>query len=187
MAANQNKKTKRLFIGTFVNRENFEFLYPEIKTDFNKVLSGKWVELENLHYTYKFLGAVEESIIPDIKGVLTDYLRVFKSTLEFRGIGVFPNPSDAKVLWLGLYNPDRLVFDIAQAIDEKMSTIGFRPERRRFLPHVTLNRIKKSLSSGFVDILNDYKTLKADPMTQFSVNLIESQLTPKGPIYSIVE
>jgi len=186
MAENEIK-TKRLFIGTFIDRKIFDPIYPEIQNDFSSVISGKWVEPENLHFTYKFLGAVEETKIPEIEDALSDYLITFNSSFEFNKIGVFPNPREANILWLGLFNPDRKVFDIADGIDENMKTIGFKPERRKFLPHVTLIRIKKSLSSGFIDILKEYNRLDIPPMESFSVNLIESQLTPKGPIYTIIK
>lgn len=186
MKKNEEKK-KRLFLGTFVKHENLENVYSEIQNDFSKVISGKWVERENLHFTYKFLGAVEESKIKDITSVLTPYLRVYESMLEFRGLGVFPHPKNPRLLWLGLYNPDRAVFEAAMGIDEEMSKIGFPPEKRKFLPHVTLVRIKRSLSTGFLDILREYKKIEAEPMKNFSINLIESKLTPEGPIYSIIK
>lgn len=182
-----NNKTKRLFIGTFIKYNNFANLYPEIQEDFKKIISGKWVEPENMHFTYKFLGAVDENKIPEITSTLDSYLRVYESKLEFRGLGVFPHPKSPRILWLGLYNPDRSVFDAAMGIDEKMAKIGFSPEKRKFLPHVTLVRVKKSLSTGFLDILREYKNIEAEPMDQFSINLIESKLTPEGPIYSIIK
>jgi RNA 2',3'-cyclic 3'-phosphodiesterase len=182
-----DKKTKRLFIGTFIDRQIFAPIYSEIQKDFNKVISGKWVEQENLHFTYKFLGAVEETEIPQIEELLSDYLRTYDSVFEFNRLGVFPNIKEPRVLWLGLFNPDRVVFDISSGIDEKMKSIGFKPERRKFLPHVTLIRIKKSLNTGFVDILKDYNRIDLPPMTSFSVNLIESKLTSEGPIYTIIK
>jgi 2'-5' RNA ligase len=180
-------KTKRLFIATFVDRTLLDPIYPEIQNDFGKVVSGKWVEPENLHFTYKFLGSVDENKIPRILDAISDYLRVFESSFEFSKVGVFPKPNEAQILWLGLFNPDRKVFDIAQGIDEEMKKIGFRTERRKFLPHVTLVRIKKTTNSGFIDVLKEYKRLSIPPMESFSVNLVESQLTSKGPIYTIIK
>jgi len=179
--------TKRLFIATFVERALLDPIYPEIQNDFSKVVSGKWVEPENLHFTYKFLGSVDEKRIPRILDTISNYLQVFESSFEFNKIGVFPNPKEAQILWLGLFNPDRKVFEIAQGIDDNMKKIGFRPEKRKFLPHVTLVRIKKTTNSGFIDVLKDYNRLKIPPMKSFAVNLVESKLTSNGPIYTIIK
>ena len=51
-------KTHRLFLGTFIDQHIFKDIYDEIYNDFDGPEGGKWVEAQNLHFTYKFIGDV---------------------------------------------------------------------------------------------------------------------------------
>jgi 2'-5' RNA ligase len=174
---------KRLFIGTFVNRELFGDRYVDLHEDFSETCSGKWVEPSNLHFTYAFLGEVSESLIPEIKGALKDYLGHFNSELVINGLGVFPNPRSPRVLHAEVYNPDKTVFDAQKNISEILAGFGFEPEERKYTPHVTLCRIKTYRNPAFKDLLDSYRNFNIGKMPGFDINLIESRLRPEGPVY----
>ena len=75
-------ETKRLFLGTFVDNTLFAPVYKTMIDDFSEVCTGKWTEIENLHFTYKFLGNVDVERIPEIRNAIRPILREFKSTLS---------------------------------------------------------------------------------------------------------
>jgi 2'-5' RNA ligase len=177
---------KRLFIGTHVDDSLFEFLYKGIQDDFNPVCTGKWVENENLHFTYKFLGNVEDNKIPEIMNLLKEELTTFNSSLIFKGLGSFPDTKKPNILFCRIFNPNKQIFQLQESIDDKLATLGFEKERRRFKAHLTLRRIK-TYTKNFENILSFYKDFEIGEMQSFSVNLIESTLTPQGPIYKILE
>ena len=52
-------QTKRLFTGTYIDKEIFEDIYEDMLEDFKGITTGKWVEPENLHFTYHFIGDFE--------------------------------------------------------------------------------------------------------------------------------
>ena len=64
--------------------------------------------------------------------------------LSVRGLGAFPSPGRARVLWAGLDDPgDRLaglVADLESGLAEE-----FRAELRRFHPHLTVARAEPPL------------------------------------------
>ncbi len=177
---------KRLFIGSFIDRSIFEYEFEELNADFQNICKGKWVEPENLHFTYKFLGDTDEGLIPSIKeslhGTLTDY----HSRLDFAGLGVFPSAQKARVLVVKIFNADKTVFSIQKNIEKKMKSFGFQPEKRNFKPHLTLMRIKSARTAALKAALLKYQNKVFDSMESFSVNLIESSLTPSGPVYKII-
>jgi len=177
---------KRLFIGTFIDTSLFEPLYKEIKEDFNNACTGKWVETENLHFTYKFLGDVEEKNIPEIKESIQDFLNTYNSSLTLKGLGTFPNPNRPGVLFAKIINPDNVIKDNQRLIDIELAKFGFEKEKRKYAPHLTLRRIKTS-TSYFKDILFDYQNVNMGTMTKFSINLIESRLNNQGPVYNILQ
>lgn len=177
--------TKRLFIGTFIDTSIIKYYYPSLKQDFDAVSKGKWVELENLHFTYKFIGDVDYEKINFIKDSFHDLLRTYESNIELRGLSVFPNPNIPKVLFVNIYNRDNQVFKIFKEVEKRAVELGYKKERGRYKPHLTLKRIRTN-QRAFGQILSEYRNIEVGKMKQFSVSLIESELTRKGPIYKIL-
>jgi RNA 2',3'-cyclic 3'-phosphodiesterase len=177
-------QTKRLFFGTFIDSTIFQYIFEELQSEFSSVTQGKWVEPDNLHFTYQFLGDTDVSIIPEIKYNLGNYLKTHNSGLLIQGLGVFPKIKRANVLFTNIYCMDKIIFEIQKQIEKVMQKFGFQPEKREFTPHLTLQRIKKSDTSELKILLDKYKSHKFGYLDSFSVDLIESKLTPKGPIYS---
>ncbi len=174
---------KRLFVGTLTDIEQVSDIRKEVEA---LGIEGKWVEKENLHFTYRFLGSVEEDRISQIAGMLRLRLKGASApTVTYRGLGVFPSLKAPKVLWIGLESDG--LSDIKERIDKALAPFGFPPEGK-FTPHLTLLRIKKmrrrTKFSRFIERMKDF-TFKVEK--EFVVSLIESRLTPEGPVYSVVE
>lgn len=69
------QNTKRLFIGLSTNNTVIPQVYQQIREEFANSLYGKWVELQNLHITLKFLGDTDSSLIPEMLSALDGILR----------------------------------------------------------------------------------------------------------------
>lgn len=179
-------ETKRLFIGTFIDSYLFKNKYEELQQNFNECCGGKWVEPNNLHFTYQFLGDVEAKLIPVIKSSLADCLVEYNSNLKFKGIFALPKPSFPRVLYVKIINDDQKVINIQKKMEKIMTANDFQPETRVFIPHVTLLRIKQFERYKFVQMVEDFKFYEIGDMRQFKIDLIESQLTKEGPIYNII-
>ncbi|MFP4526973.1 MAG: RNA 2',3'-cyclic phosphodiesterase [Candidatus Kapaibacterium sp.] len=177
---------KRLFTGIFIDCGIFEDIYPEIKSDFEPAVSGKWVEPDNLHFTLKFLGDTDVEIIDDIKESLADLTAEINSPLFLKGMRAFPNLKRPRVLVVPVFNPDRELFRIHADMESRLEQFGFERERRKFQPHMTLMRIKSFADDVFQDIAKKYSAFEFGEMTHFRVNLIESHLSKSGPTYKII-
>jgi RNA 2',3'-cyclic 3'-phosphodiesterase len=177
---------KRLFIGTFIKSEKFYEGYKKIVADFSPHCFGKWVEIENLHFTYKFLGDIEIEKIPDIIRSLYEQLKTHDSSFTLKGLGVFPNPKNPRVFFVNILNNDRKIFGIYKSIESSLFKLGFEKEKRAFKPHLSLQRVK-SVTPDFQKTLQKFRNIDFDLVQNFSVNLVESQLTQKGPIYTILK
>ena len=66
-------------------------------------VDASWPRPEGIHLTLKFLGEVSEERVPQILQALALAL---SGTERFRlgveGVGTFPNPASARVVWLGI-------------------------------------------------------------------------------------
>ena len=152
-----------------------------------------WVRAEGMHLTLKFLGEVSPSRLPEIetalsraaKGLPAGQAGTGSLKITVRGLGVFPNPKNPRVIWLGIEPEDDRLLRLYERIDRAMAPLGFRPENREFHPHLTLGRVKSS--RGGVDemmkTLSVHHNVLAGECAPGELHLIESELKPGGAVY----
>lgn len=179
--------TKRIFLGTYFKTDDFLCHYDEIKNDFENVTKGKWVEIENLHFTYQFLGDVQVNIVPKIIASLRDCLTFYSFPLELKGLGCFPNQQRPNVLFANIIDSQKILPKIHSEMDKILLDYGFEPEKRKFTPHLTLQRLKFADNDLFKKNIEKFKDVLFAEQTGFEVNMLESKLTPAGPIYTIID
>ncbi len=145
----------------------------------------KLVEPPNIHVTMKFLGEVPEDKISTIADALGKAVAgTAQFNIDVRGIGVFPNLRYIRVVWAGVAEGRDEVIGLQQKIEHELGPLGFRSERD-FVPHLTIARVKtakqKERLATFVKEMADaeFGVTRAQ-----AVELKQSTLTPKGPIYS---
>lgn len=148
----------------------------------------KWVEPENIHLTLKFLGDVS---LPQIESIKT-HLRTLGENfhplqLTIDQIGGFPSLAHSRIIWVGIHDNSNQLASLAAHIEGRLTKIGCTPADRPFNPHLTLGRIKKESHSVKLETFTE--DLKIQPLTQTSshVSLIQSTLTPSGPVYTPIE
>lgn len=153
----------------------------DIQLKFND-FKFKFVDPELVHVTMKFLGEVPEDKISEISNAL-DAVKFDPFQSHLKGIGVFPKPKFAKVIWLGCEgNFDELY----GSIENVLSPFEFERTLHRFSAHATLARVKylpKKKKAEFLELLDELKDLEIGFMDVKSIKLKKSILTPKGPIY----
>ena len=145
----------------------------------------KLVEPENIHVTMKFLGDIREDQVGAITEALRAAVEGFKPfEINVQGVGAFPNLGYIKVIWAGVSDGREQIISIQRHIDQNLAKLGFRPERD-FVPHLTLARAKSAagkekLAAFLKNMTNaEFGSSRAD-----AIELKQSTLTPKGPIYS---
>jgi 2'-5' RNA ligase len=151
----------------------------------------KTVEPENVHLTLKFLGDTPVSRITDIVDVMRASVEgAGPFVLEFRGVGAFPKRDRPRVIWVGVEGDEgvRTMGDIANRIDLGVSKLGYKREKRRFSPHLTVGRVKFVRDKrGLMQLYSDHEGVDFGNVTVSSIKLKKSVLGPRGPTYSTVE
>ncbi|HRP01056.1 MAG TPA: RNA 2',3'-cyclic phosphodiesterase [Candidatus Kapabacteria bacterium] len=176
---------KRLFFGAFIDNSLFDGIYDDLKEAFEPTFQGKWTEQNNLHFTYKFLGNVEEDRIDELVRYTKRSLTDINSVIKIAGLGRIPLTTNPQLIFARISNRDKSVMYHFNNIEKSMIKLGFAPEKRKFLPHITLLRIKK-INGEYNELMDKYKDLQFGFMKSYRVNLIESTLTQDGPIYNII-
>lgn len=153
-----------------------------------KDLTGKisWTKPEGIHITLKFLGDIQEALIEvlrkNLERLATDY-RAFPLVLT--GIGAFPNTTYPRVIWVGIQDASGTLIKMQRRLEKDLQPLGFVPEERDFSLHLTLGRVKSLQSKGeFLRKINTLPEFSVDTFVAEKVNLMKSQLTPSGAIYT---
>ena len=164
---------------------NINKLHNEIKQTGADV---KLVEPQNIHITLKFLGDVEENHIDQIEQIIKDSIdNIAPFTIKLKGTGVFPNENYIKVIWIGLEEAEKIAI-IATTLDEGLSKLGFKKEKRAFSPHLTIGRVKTAKNKQeLLRIINTKENVEFSEQNIHSITLKKSVLTPKGPIYTTIK
>ncbi len=145
--------------------------------------SVRWVRPDLLHATLRFLGDTAVSQLPIIASELDRIMAGhYRIDLWVSGLGCFPNRRRPRVIWAGLQGDVTAVNSLKRGIDVCLEPLGWELERRPFRPHLTLGRVKDSRQLRGVAWGAAVKELVV-PVT--AVHLIESQLRPGGPIYTV--
>jgi len=147
----------------------------------------RWVRPENLHLTLKFIGEVPEAKLAGIRSALAGVRSDQSMTIEFRGLGFFPNEKHPRVFWAGIEGGPNLK-SLAAEVERAAETAGIPLEQRPFSPHLTLARFEPPRLPGELHATiqenaeRDFGSLRTH---QF--HLIESKLKPSGAEYTTVE
>lgn len=149
----------------------------------------KWVSPEGIHLTLKFMGNVEtDRLGAVVKAIREAGEGIVSFHLELGELGAFPNFVRPHVAWVGLKGElDRLI-SLQKRLDSLLSPLGFPAEERPFSPHLTLSRVRDDISvtdrQSFGQLLQKTKFEGGCGFLVESVNLMRSQLTPAGAIYT---
>jgi len=149
----------------------------------------KWVDPYSIHLTLKFLGSISVDRIDEITIAMEDAAQgITPFHLEVKELGVFPDSRRVQVAWGGIKGDIDKLGQLQQRIEANLAILGFEPERRPFTPHLTLARLRSEALPNerqrFGQLIIDTKFEANYSIEVDSINLMRSQLTREGAIYS---
>jgi 2'-5' RNA ligase len=101
----------------------------------------RWVRLDGLHLTLRFLGPTEEDGIADVAAAVD---RAGAATEPFGvaigGAGAFPSVARPRALWLAVTAGVAELDAAARTLDDRLEAVGWPRDDRPYRPHLTLAR-----------------------------------------------
>lgn len=182
----------RAFIAINISPEiarNLDAIISELQQQL-KGVPIRWVPVENVHITLKFLGDVSESNLGLLKEML-DIEATRHAPLEISAgeLGAFPSIRRPRVLWVNVQAPPELVV-LQRGIDNETSRLGYDREERPFSPHLTIGRVSRNANSRdarrISEVLESYKVGYIGAARIREVILYRSDLHPSGAVYTSV-
>jgi 2'-5' RNA ligase len=101
----------------------------------------RWVRLDGLHLTLRFLGPTRTDRLPAIEAIVAD-IGAATAPLEIvlGEAGAFPNPSRPRVLWLGVASGSDELTALAASVDDGLEAHGWSRSGRPYRAHLTVAR-----------------------------------------------
>lgn len=104
--------------------------------------------IEDLHLTLHYLGATPQEDIAVLAEALDEVAEAHAPfEVVYRGLGAFPDAGRPRVAWVAVEDPDggpsMPLLALQRALGRALRGVGYRPERRKFHPHVTLARVHR--------------------------------------------
>ena len=101
----------------------------------------RWVRLEGLHLTLRFLGPTDARRVPDLAAALGSVAAASRGfDVRIAGAGGFPSEARPRTIWLGLREGAAALADLALSVDAALEPLGWDRQDRPFRPHLTLAR-----------------------------------------------
>ncbi|MDN5363332.1 MAG: 2,3-cyclic 3-phosphodiesterase [Eubacteriales bacterium] len=178
---------KRVFIAIDIPEEIRDWL-EEWQEELRRAgITAKWVERENFHITLKFLGEVEVGKLENIRERLRRVARQHHPfSLRLKDVGVFPPGGVPQIVWMGVTGDMPSLLMLHRQVEDQMFECGFPHDRRKFHAHLTLGRLKNHPAPQEEEFWAQFRGISA-PLDVEEFLLMESVLTPQGPIYHVIE
>jgi 2'-5' RNA ligase len=149
------------------------------------VPGARWQDDAQLHLTLRFVGTVDRHQAEDIATALSGVVAP-APTVALAGVGRFERRGRTEAVWAGV-TPHDAVAALHRKVDHALVRCGLEPERRAYLPHLTLARFSRSASpDGIERWLADHAALASPPFTLGRLILFESRLGGEGARYEAV-
>ncbi len=146
----------------------------------------KWVGPEQMHFTLKFFGDVDDRGLFDITRVMNQVGKEFEAFgVEVFGLGAFPDTTRPRTIWAGIREGVEELQRLQQALELKLEGIGFTRDARRFQPHLTLGRVRGEADFG--PLPEQLKNASNAPLGSMEIDelvLFCSEFQRHGPEYT---
>jgi RNA 2',3'-cyclic 3'-phosphodiesterase len=111
---------------------------------------ARWIDPENYHLTLRFIGDIDDALARDIAGLLG---RVRRRPFEIRldGLASFGGRKPRAVV--AAATPVAPLIELQAEHERLLQRLGLEPEGRKYMPHVTLARLRESSSRQVADYL----------------------------------
>ena len=112
---------------------------------------ARWIDPENYHLTLRFIGDIDDALARDIAGLLG---RVQRRPFELRldGLTSFGGRKPRAVV--ASVTAVAPLLELQAEQERLLQRLGLEPEGRKYIPHVTLARLRETSSWQVADYLS---------------------------------
>lgn len=146
--------------------------------------SARWIDVENYHLTLRFIGDVESRLADEIVTAL-DRIERAPFAIELGGVGAFGSKKPHSI-YAGV-KPSAPLEALQGDIDRTCRRLGLPADTKKFVPHVTLARLRQPKADDVALYLAGRGNFKAPAFTIGRFVLLSSRDSVGGGPYVLEE
>lgn len=104
------------------------------------LMGARWIEPENYHITLRFIGDVDNQTANEVADNLDHLSQSLRFPIRLTHLGIFGGDKP-RALYAGV-EPSEALSRLQAAQERMLQRSGLPPDGRKFVPHVTLARLR---------------------------------------------
>jgi 2'-5' RNA ligase len=161
---------------------------PDIAQSLSMLRGGlpgaRWIDPENYHVTLRFIGDVDDDVALEVVSLLG---RVRRGPFELRLDGVMSFGSKKPRAVVATVSPSAALMEAHAEQERLMQRIGLAPEGRKYIPHVTLARLRDASNRDVADYLSARGLFRTPAFAIERFVLFSSRASTGGGPYVVEE
>ena len=149
------------------------------------MLGARWQNIDQMHITTNFIGEVNNSILLQIKEALAS-IKVEPLNLTINSVDYFGSNHQPRVIYAKVVQ-DPSLMKLNKQVNTVLSEIGIAAEKKKFIPHITLARLKQASYQSVGHFIQFEALFKTNAFTLDKFHLFSSKIKPDGSQYFIEE
>ena len=143
---------------------------------------ARWIDPQNYHITLRFIGDIDDALARDIAGLLG---RVRRDPFELHldGLSSFGGRKPRAVV--APVKPAPQLMELQSEQERLLQRIGLEPEGRKYMPHVSLARLRDSSSHQVAEYLAARGHYRSTPFRVSRFVLFSSRSSVGGGPYVV--
>ena len=143
---------------------------------------ARWIDPEDYHVTLRFIGDVDDTLAREVALLLG---KVSRPPLELRldGLSSFGGRRPRAVVASLAQTP--ALMELQAEHERLMQRVGLEPEGRKYIPHVTLARLRESSNRQVADYLSVRAPFRSPPFKVSRFVLFSSRNSVGGGPYVV--
>jgi 2'-5' RNA ligase len=141
---------------------------------------ARWIDPADYHVTLRFLGDVDRRMGNDVDAVLSD-LTAAPVEVTLDALGSFGGDKPRAVF--GRVQPSKALTDLQSDLERQMRRLGLAAEARKFVPHITLARLRDTSAGEVAHYLGLHPIVRPLTFTARRVALMSSRDSTGGGPY----
>ncbi len=145
---------------------------------------ARWIDVENYHITLRFLGDIEGHVADEVANAL-DRIRRPAFTLKLSGVGAFGSKKPHSIY--ANVAPSSDLMQLQSEIERICQRLGLAADPRKFVPHVTLARLRNASTHDVAHYLSTRGNFATQPFKVGRFVLMSSKDSVGGGPYIVEE
>jgi RNA 2',3'-cyclic 3'-phosphodiesterase len=146
------------------------------------ILGARWIDPDSFHITIRFIGDIEQGLGREVAHAL-DRMEIKPFNIRLKGIDVFGGNKPHAII--AHVEESVELRRLQQAQERICQSLGLAPEPRKFIPHVTLARLREADPKALRNFIESHALYRSTDIRVERFVLFSSRPSRGGGPYAV--